>query len=248
MTTDSKHDLKALRRIGKIVALTLHEMRKHVRPGITTGELDVVGRRFLEKKGARSAPQLVYHFPGATCISLNDEAAHGIPGSRVIQAGDMVNIDVSAELDGYFADTAAMTLIPPNTPVQTQLCRCAEKALEMGIAAAQAGVLMNVIGRAVEAQARQCGFSVLRDLNGHGVGRNIHEEPHQVLNHYRPSDRRRLHEGLVITIEPFLTTGARHVTTDPDGWTLRTADGSLSAQYEHTLVITRGRPVVVTAL
>jgi len=248
MSIDSEKDLEGLRRIGRIVAQALQEMKKHVRPGITTGELDAIGAEFLQRHGARSAPQLVYQFPGATCISINNEAAHGIPGTRVIQPGDLVNLDVSAELDGYFGDSAVMVGVPPLSAVQERLIECTQAALKKAIAVAWAGERINIIGKTVESEARRCGFTTLRDLGGHGVGRNIHEEPHQVQNYANPRDLRRLTEGLVITIEPFLTTGARHVVTAADGWTLHTADGGLSAQFEHTLVITRGRPVVVTAL
>lgn len=248
MTVESEYDLEGLKRIGRIVALTLHEMKKHVRPGITTAELDEIGDRMLKKHGAHSAPRLAYNFPGSTCISINDEAAHGIPGERVIEAGDLVNIDVSAELDGYFADTAAMVAVPPGSPFKEKLLKCTRRALNSAIEIASAGQSLSAIGKAVEREARKGGFTTLHDLGGHGVGRNIHEEPHQVPNYYNPFERRRLSEGMVITIEPFLTTGANHTVPQFDGWTLKTADGGLSAQYEHTLVITRGRPIVVTAL
>jgi methionyl aminopeptidase len=246
MSIESEEELKALRRIGRIVARALEEMMRHVRQGMTTGELDDVGAKALAEYGARSAPRLAYDFPGATCISVNDEAAHGIPGSRVIQAGDLVNIDVSAELDGYFADTGASVAIPPVSPLKRKLCRCTQSALEQAMDAAKAGQPMNVIGRTVEREARRCGFTVIRELGGHGVGRHIHEDPHSVLNYYAPWNNQRLKEGLVITIEPFLSLGSSAVHTDEDGWTLRTSNGSLVAQYEHTLVITSGAPIVVT--
>jgi methionyl aminopeptidase len=248
MTIESEKDLDGLKKIGLIVAEALREMKKSLRPGMTTAELDAVGEAFLRKHGARSAPVLVYHFPGATCISVNDEAAHGIPGERVVQPGDLVNIDVSAELDGYFADTAATVAVPPVESHRQKLTRSAQRALYHALDAARAGQPINAIGRAIETEARRGGFSVLMDLGGHGVGRSIHELPHNVSCYYNRLDRRRLSEGLVITIEPFLTTGANHVVTQSDGWTLKTNDGSLSAQFEHTLVVTRGRPIVVTAI
>jgi methionyl aminopeptidase len=248
MTVDTDEELKALRRIGEIVALALEEMKAHLRPGITTRELDEIGGQFLHDHGAHSAPILVYNFPGETCISVNDEAAHGIPGERVIQAGELVNIDISAELDGFFADTAASVPVPPVSALQQHLCDCTQTALRQAIRSARAGEPMSVIGRAVERQASQCGFHVIRNLGGHGVGRNIHEEPRFIYNYENPADRRVLKAGQVITIEPFLSTGADLVVASGDGWTLRTPDGSLSAQYEHTLVITREEPIVITAL
>lgn len=248
MTIDSADDLTNLKRIGRIVALALKEMKENVRPGITTAELDQIGATVLDQYSARSAPQLVYDFPGVTCISINNEAAHGIPGSRAVQAGDLVNLDVSAELDGYFADAAVTVEVPPVDTRRHNLVHCAQRALQLAIAAARAGQPLNSIGRVIEKEAQSCGFNTLHDLGGHGVGRGIHEDPHNIANYYNPNDRRVLMEGLVMTIEPFLTTGAQRIYTDPDGWTLKTTDGSLSAQFEHTLVITRGKPVVITTL
>ena len=248
MTVVSEHDLKKLQEIGRVVALTIRAMQKALHPGMTTRELDEIGLVVMEQHGARSAPRLVYQFPGATCISINQEAAHGIPGERVIQPGDLVNIDVSAEKDGYYADAATTVMVPPTTPLQRRLSHCTRTALHKAIRAARAGQSLNVIGKAVEGEAQRCGFTVLRDLTGHGVGRTIHEEPRAVLNYYNPLERRRFQEGMVLTIEPFLTTGASRSVTASDGWTLTTPDGSLSAQYEHTIVITRGRPLVLTAL
>lgn len=248
MTIDSPEDLARLKKIGRVVALALKAMQEAVRPGITTAELDAIGAAVLAEHGARSAPILVYQFPGATCISINNEAAHGIPGPRKVMPGDLVNLDVSAELDGYFADAAVTVEVPPVDARRHNLVLCAQNALHKAINEAQAGRLMNVLGKAIEEEARDCGFTTIRELGGHGVGRNIHEEPHSIENYYNPTDRRSLKEGTVLTIEPFITTGANHIYTAPDGWTLRTTDGSLSAQFEHTLVITRGKPVVITAL
>ena len=248
MSIDSEQDLIGLMRIGRICGLALRHMQEALRPGMTTAELDAIGAEFLKKHGARSAPILAYNFPGHTCISVNDEAAHGIPGERVIQPGDLVNIDVSAELDGYWADTGATTPVPPVTPEKQRLCDATQEALAAAINAVRAGLPISVIGQAVEPVARRSGFRIIRNLGGHGVGRSIHEQPHAVPHYYERRARQRLTEGLVMTIEPFLTTGATTVKTDPDGWTLRTVDGSLSAQYEHTIIITKERPVLVTAV
>jgi len=247
MTVENEKDLAGLKKIGRIIALTLREMQETVRAGMTTAELDDVGAGYLKKHGARSAPFLTYGFPGATCISLNYEAAHGVPGNRMIRAGDLVNIDVSAELGGYYADASTTVLVPPIEPLKRKLCDCARAARRKAIASARAGRPLNVIGKTIEAQARRCGFHVIRDLPGHGVGRALHEEP-TVPGFYIPSATKRLTDGLVITIEPFLSSGASHIIEGRNGWTLETSDGSLSAQYEHTIVVTRGRPLVVTAL
>lgn len=247
MSIESEQDLAALKRIGRIAGLTLQEMRKHVRPGITTGELDEIGAETLARYGARSAPRVSYNFPGATCISLNEVAAHGIPDDRVVQAGDLVNIDVSAELDGYFGDTAATIPVEPISDVARRLCRCTQNALERGLAAARAGQPLNGIGLAVEQVAEGCGYQIIRNLPGHGIGHQLHEKP-TVLNFYHPGMTERLTEGLVITIEPFLSLSADRVVDGDDEWALRTADGSLAAQYEHTIVVTHGEPLILTAV
>lgn len=248
MTIESEKDLLGLLKIGRIVTLTMRHMQDNIRPGMTTAELDAIGAKFLAQHGARSAPILTYKYPGHTCISINDEAAHGIPGSRVIQPGDLVNVDVSAELDGYFGDTGGTVIVPPATPLKQKLCDYTRRALDAAINVVKAGRPINVIGQAVEPVARKGGFKIIQDLGGHGVGRGLHEVPHRVPHHYVRSARQKLTEGLVITLEPFLTTGAQHVYTDSDGWTLKTVDGSLSAQYEHTVVITKGHPILVTAV
>ncbi len=245
MTIESDDDLAGLKVIGRIVRNCLREMARHVRPGIATAELDDIGGRYLAAHGARSAPRLAYDFPGHTCISVNDEAAHGVPGPRTLQAGDLVNIDVSAELNGYWTDTGSSFPVGPVAPAVEKLCRTTKAALRKAVYAAKAGRPINAIGRAVEREARRGGYRIIADLAGHGVGRGIHEPP-TVSNVYVAGNRQRLHEGLVITIEPFLTEGAGAVFEAEDGWTLKTADGALSAQYEHTLVITKGQPIVVT--
>lgn len=246
MSIDGAHDIEALKIIGAIVAEARDAMGARVAPGITTGELDDLGKEILTRHGARSAPQLAYGFPGTTCISVNDDIAHGIPTSeRVLREGDLVNIDVSAELNGYWADTGASFAVGEVSEQSAQLLKATKQALEDAMEHAVAGVPMNNIGRAVEQRAKSCGFKVVRNLCGHGVGRYIHEDP-QVPNTFQPRNRTVLQEGWVITIEPFLTTRATTAITAPDGWTLRTPDGSRGAQFEHTMIITRDRPIVVT--
>jgi methionyl aminopeptidase len=246
MSIDGPEDLLGLQRIGAIVAEVRDRMASQVRTGISTAELDAIGERILEQRGARSAPRLAYDFPGATCISVNDEIAHGIPSpQRVLRAGDLVNIDVSAELDGYWADSGASYPVGEVSGEAQRLLEATRLALEDAMVEARAGQPIRNIGRAVLRRARQHGFRVVRNLCGHGVGRHIHEAP-SVRNTFDPRDRTLLADGLVITIEPFLTTGATVAVEDDDGWTLRTPDRSLGAQFEHTMIITKGRPLVVT--
>ncbi len=246
MSIESEADLAGLKRIGRIVALALRQMKQLLRPGVTTAELDDAGRRLLEHHGARSAPELTYDFPAATCICVNDEVAHGIPGDRVIEPGDLVHLDVSAELDGYFADTGASVPVPPVAPETHRLCLSAKRALKRAIATARAGRRFNTLGRAVEAEARRGGFKIIRNLAGHGLGKSLHEYPDGLVSFYNSTDRRKFHAGLVVAIEPFLSTGATEVQKADDGWTEKTLDGSLTAQYEHTVVVTRKQPIVVT--
>jgi methionyl aminopeptidase len=246
MSIGNENDLIALRKIGRIVAQCLQYMGSKLEPGITTLELDRLGQAFLEKYGARSAPRLVYNFPGSTCISVNEEAAHGLPGTRILGAGDLVNIDVSAELDGYFADTGGSFIIPPESNVKRNLCLATQRALEMALRTAKAGQPLNSIGRAIEKEALRNNLTVIENLGSHGVGRALHEEPDFIPGYYDPDDRRILRETQVITIEPFLSTGATEVFDAGDGWTLSTDKGFFTAQYEHTLVITKGKPLIMT--
>lgn len=246
MTIENDEDIAGLMHVGRIVAACLQHMGAALEPGMTTRELDEIGEAFLARHGAQSAPRVTYSFPGATCISVNEQVAHGIPGDRRVEAGDLVNVDVSACARGYFADTGGTFQVPPYTPETTRLCLATRRALADAMHEARAGAALNRIGRAIERRARKAGFEVIRDLCSHGVGRALHEEPAQIYGYYEPRDRRILREGQVITIEPFLTTGGPHVTQDADGWTLLTRPSARAAQYEHTMIVTRGKPIVVT--
>jgi methionyl aminopeptidase len=248
MTLETPQDLHGVLTIGRIVGQTLRYMREQLRPGITTRELDELARRFLEQHRARSAPALTYNFPGTTCISVNDEATHGIPGDRLIQPGDIVKLDVSAERDGYYADAAITVAVPPVAPAHQRLCACAEAALYAGIDAAHAGQPLSAIGRATERIARQYGYHILRELHGHGVGRGLHEAPKDIPQYYAPSAKQRLAEGMVLTVEPHIAARSSRVIDQPDGWTISTRDRSPVAMYEHTIIVAKDRPIVVTGV
>ena len=247
MTIEDEKDLEGLKTIGRICGLALQHMANSLEPGMTTAELDEIGARFLSDHGAESAPIKAYNFPGHTCISINDEAAHGIPGSRIIEAGDLVNIDVSAVKDAYWADTGMSVAVPPTSSKKDRLLKTTRQALDVAINAARAGQRAYEVGKSVERFARKRGYNVLKDLGGHGVGRGIHEPP-TVPNYYNRQAREILKEGMVVTLEPFLTLGGRHVVKLADGWTLKTRDNSLVAQFEHTVVITKKKPIVITAV
>lgn len=244
MTVDQDEDLAGLQLAGQVVAEARDAMLAAAAPGVTTAELDAVGRDVLARHGARPAPPTV-GFPAATCVSVNDEAAHGIPSARMLRPGDLVNVDVSAELHGYWADTGASTAVGTVAPVARRLLDATRAANRDGLAAARAGEPLRHIGRAVQRRARRNGFTVIENLNGHGTGRNLWEQP-SVPSYEDPGDRTRLWEGLVLAIEPFLSTGARWADEADDGWTLQTP-GHLTAQFEHTVVVTNGRPLILTA-
>jgi methionyl aminopeptidase len=247
VSIESERDLAGLLAAGKVVAEALAAMRAAVRPGVTTRQLDEVGASVFAKHGARSAPQLAYDFPGVNCISVNDEAVHGVPSDRALVEGDLVKLDVTAELDGYMADAAVTVPVDAVSEDALSLIAAAERALTRAIGVARAGVRLNEIGRAVQSEVQKAGFFVMPQLGGHGIGRTIHEPP-SVPNHYVASDETVLTEGLVITIEPIISaTTSRAVGPGSDGWTIATADHGLSAHAEHTIVITREAPVVLTA-
>lgn len=246
MTIETEQDLKALKEIGRIVALTLQEMMNQTEAGMTTGELDLIGKALLERYAAHSAPKVTYNFPGYTCISINEEVAHGIPGSRIIQPGDVVNIDVSAEKNGYFADTGGTLIVPPGNPIKNRLIDSTQLALREACDHARAGRPLNGIGKAIQQVAKRTGFEIIRNLCSHGIGLGLHEEPAEIPGYYVPSDKRKLEAGMVITIEPFLSTTNRFARETDDGWTLAGRQHSLSAQFEHTLVITKGKPILLT--
>ncbi len=246
MTVENQKDIDGILNAGKVVACVRDAMLSAVEPGMTTAELDQIGDRLLSTLGATSAPRVTYDFPGATCISINEEAAHGIPGARVIQPGDIVNVDVSAELDGYFADTGGTTVVPPVAPVKAQLCHATRVALKRALREARAGAPINGVGRAVQRTAKQYGFKVIRNLAGHGVGRSLHEAPEDIVSYFERRDPRRFREGQVVAIEPFLSTRSSYVDEADDGWTLIGHPANLSAQFEHTVIITKGSPIIAT--
>ena len=246
MTLSSDDDLLALKQIGRIVADTLERMGKAIEPGMTTRELDQIGRAFLEAAGARSAPEMVYEFPGATCISVNEEIAHGIPGDRTIRPGDLVNIDVSAEKGGYFADTGASFAVPPVTRAVERLCKDGRRAMWAGLRQVGTGKPLKGIGEAVGAFARKNGYTLVRNLASHGVGLSLHEEPTEIATWPDASERRIMSEGLVFTVEPFLSLGAEFAEDGDDPWTLYSQPRALTVQYEHTVIATRNGPLIVT--
>jgi len=246
MSINGPEELAGMRAAGSVVHRMLEAMKSAVRPGITTAELDSVSAYVMRQNGAQSAPALVYGFPGVSCISLNEEAVHGIPGPRELQDGDLVKLDATIEKDGFMADAAITVPVGEVTGERQNLVDCAERAFAKAMLVARAGFRVWEIGRAVEREVRRSGFSVIRDLGGHGIGRTIHEEP-RVPNYPDMQANQILTEGLVITVEPIIAAGSGRSFVAKDKWTIVTADRRASAHYEHTLVITNGAPLLLTA-
>lgn len=246
MIVQTEEDLQGLKEIGKIVAIIRDEMIKKTEPGVTTKELDDFAGELFEKYGAISGPKGEYDFPGFTCISINEEVAHGIPGKRVINEGDLVNIDVSGSKNGYFADTGLSFVAGKGDPLLYSLCDVAQKAFDAGLAKIKVGAKLNGIGKAVNNTAKQHGFTVIKNLTGHGIGRSLHESPKHIMNYYEPWDNELLKDGMVLAFEPFISSNDEEVYEKGDGWTFITLNQSYVAQIEHTVIVTKEGPIIIT--
>jgi len=246
LSINEPEELEALRAAGAVVRRVLEAMKREVRPGVTTAQLDAVGAAVMAENGARSAPATVYKFPGSNCISLNEEAVHGVPGARELRSGDLLKLDVTIEKDGFMADAAETVAVGEITPEAQRLIACARRAFEKAMLVARAGFRVSEIGRAVEREVRRDGFSVIRELGGHGIGHTIHEQP-RIPNYPDPEAREILTEGLVIAVEPIIAAGSGRTILAEDGWTMKTADRRPAAHYEHTIVVTKGAPILLTA-
>ncbi len=246
MIVKTATELEALAEVCQIVAITLKQMGEAIEPGMTTKELDSIGQSILSKYGARSAPIACYNFPGYTNISVNEVVAHGIPGDRIIQKGDKVNIDVSAVKDGFFGDNAGTFLVPPIKNSHKKICECCKVALQKAISVAIAGHPLNGIGLAVEKEAHKNGYKTIRNLCGHGVGKTLHDQPESIFNYFEKKDKRIIKKGMVLAIEPFVSMKDTYVEELNDGWTLKTPNNSFVAQYEHTVVITEDQALILT--
>lgn len=234
-----------MRRVGALVAATLRAVRAEVRAGVTTGQLDAVAARVFARHGATSGPMETYDFPGATCISVNEEVVHGVPGARVLREGDLVTLDVTPQLDGYLADAAITVPVGKASPEAERLLRAADACLAAAVRAARQDAPLRRIGAATQRWAAEHEVTVFPELLGHGIGRKLHEPP-SVPNVDWPHLRKPLNRGLVLAIEPMLGLGSEELETRDDGWTIATADGSLSAHVEHTIVVQGHQPFVLT--
>lgn len=246
MIVSSEDDLNGLKDIGRICASAVKIMGAALEPGITTRELDQIGRKVLDDAGAQSAPEFCYEFPGATCISVNEEIAHGIPGDRKIMAGDLVNIDVSGVKNGLFGDTGSSFIVPPAKPKIEKLLRDGKRALWVGLNQVRTGQPMINIGNAIGTFAKKNRYTLIQNLASHGIGHSLHEEPKELSTWPDPDETRIMEEGLVFTIEPFLSLGGLWAEDGDDPWTLYSDPKAPTVQFEHTIVVTRNGPIVLT--
>ena len=241
----SEREIEAIRRSCEIVVGVLNRVEKILEPGMTTADLDAEVERFIRKHKAIPAFKGYQGFPASSCISINDEVVHGIPRKRPIQKGDVVKVDVGVELDGYFGDAAKSYIVGQVDDEVQRLLRVTKDALMLGIEQARYGNRVSDISHAIQVPVEKAGFSVVRELVGHGIGEELHEPP-QVPNYGRPGRGDRLKPGMVLAIEPMVNAGTHDVVTDADGWTVRSADGSMSAHFEHTIVIREDGPEILT--
>lgn len=248
MIVSSEDELNGLKEIGRLCATAVKVMGAALEPGITTRELDQIGRRILEEAGAQSAPEFCYQFPGATCISVNEEVAHGIPGDRRIAAGDLVNIDVSGVKNGLFGDTGASFIVPPVKPKIEKLCRDGKRAMWVGLNQVRTGQPMANIGNAIGTFARKNRYTLIQNLASHGIGHSLHEEPKELSTWPDPDETRIMEEGLVFTVEPFLSLGGLWAEDGDDPWTLYSEPKAPTVQFEHTIVVTKNGPIVLTLI
>jgi methionyl aminopeptidase len=249
MSISTEAELQGMKKISEAVAITLKRMREHAKPGMSAKELDEFGGMILNAFGAKSAPKLTYGFPGWTCISINNEIAHGIPSEhKILQEGDLINIDVSAELDGFWSDNGGSFVLGSDIHNHQPLIDASKQILHKAIHEVKGGMKISDIGRLIETEAKKAGFKVIRNLAGHGVGRGLHEEPHEILNCYDRFNRERFKKNSVVAIETFISTRSSMAKTEEDGWTLVGNKGGFVAQHEHTIVITDGEPVILTAM
>lgn len=249
MIAITQEDIAGLKKAGRVMAQIREAMKAATKPGITTKELDEIGGRLFEENGAVSGYKSEYDFPGYTCISVNEQVAHGIPGNLTLKEGDLINIDVSGHVNGYFADTGVSFVVGEGSyPEIDKLCQVAESAFDRAMTKVKPGARLNQIGKAVEREAKANGLAVIMNLTGHGIGRSLHEDPQHVLNYFDAWDRTILKEGMVLAVEPFISQKAEHIVEAGDGWTFITPDKSLVAQYEHTIIVTDGEPIITTKL
>ena len=249
MSITQESDLAGMQAASEAVACALREMRAYGAPGISTKQLDDFGGKILSDFGAKSAPNLTYNFPGWTCISVNNEFCHGIPSEkRILQEGDLVNIDVSAELNGFWSDNGASFVLGQDVNGHQKLVDASLHILQKAIFNIKGGVRISDIGFLIETEAKKRGFTVIKNLTGHGVGRSLHEEPGEIANYRDRFNLTRFKKNSVVAIETFISTTSTYAETLEDGWTMVGNRGGFMAQHEHTIVVTDGKPIILTEM
>ncbi|QHS59713.1 type I methionyl aminopeptidase [Chitinophaga agri] len=249
MSISKESELLGMQKASEAVAYTLKEMRTYAQPGMSTKELDEYGAKILSDLGAKSAPYLTYGFPGYTCISVDNEFCHGIPSDRrILKEGDLINIDVSAELDGFWADNGGSFVLGDDIHQHQKLVDASKAILQKAISHIRGGVKIADIGHLMETEAKKRGFKVIKNLGGHGIGRGLHEEPGELMNYKNRFDLRRFKKNSVVAIETFISTTSTYATELSDGWTMVGNKGGYMAQHEHTIVVTDGQPIILTEM
>lgn len=247
MSITKESELAGMQKVSEVVAYTLSEMKNYARPGMTTKTLDDFGAGILKDFGASSAPFKTYKFPGWTCISVNNEFCHGIPSNkRILNEGDLINIDVSAELDGFWSDNGNSFVLGEDIHQHQPLVDASEEILKKAISQIKGGVRIADIGLLMETEAKKRGYKVIKNLGGHGIGRSLHEQPDELLNYKNRFDKRRFKKNAVVAIETFISTASTYTVELNDGWTMVGDKGGFMAQHEHTIVVTDGQPLILT--
>lgn len=249
MSITTELELIGMKKVSNAVAYTLKEMKNFARVGMTTKELDDFGGNILKDFGANSAPFITYKFPGWTCISVNNEFCHGIPSEkRILIEGDLINIDVSAELDGFWSDNGNSFVLGKDINQHQKLVDASKEILHKAISNIKGGVKIADIGFLMENEAKKRGYKVIKNLGGHGIGRSLHEQPDELLNYKNRYDQRRFKKNSVVAIETFISTTSSYSEELNDGWTMVGNKGGFMAQHEHTIVITDGKPIILTEM
>lgn len=249
MSITNESELVGMKRASEAVALTLKEMRNFAKPGMTTKQLDNFGGQILNGFGAKSAPYVTYKFPGWTCISVNNEFCHGIPSDkRILKEGDLINIDVSAELDGFWSDNGGSFVLGIDINQHQKLIDASKLISQKAINSIKGGVRISDIGLLIETEAKKLGYKVIKNLTGHGIGRSLHEEPSEIANYKDRFNVTRCKKNSVVAIETFISTTSTYAETLQDGWTMVGNKGGFMAQHEHTIIVTGGKPVVLTEM
>jgi methionyl aminopeptidase len=249
MSITTESELIGMKKVSDIVAYTLKEMKNYVKPGMTTKELDDYGGSILKDFRANSAPFMTYKFPGWTCISVNNEFCHGIPSeNKILREGDLINIDVSAEFDGFWSDNGNSFVIGEDINQHQKLVDASKEILQKAINNIKGGVKIADIGHLMETEAKKKGYKVIKNLGGHGIGRSLHEQPDELLNYKNRFDQRRFKKNSVVAIETFISTTSSYTVELNDGWTMVGNKGGFMAQHEHTIVVTDGKPIILTEM